>query len=237
MLRRGSKNGFTLLEILIVLVIISLISGMSIRGLRSLTKSDLRANTSRLSGAVRYLFDRASTTGKYHRLVIDVDEGRYWAEVSDDRFYIPREPETEASQKKLAELQAKLDDKERQTADMSAASGGFDMTKIQPQDFRPKKVRFGAFKETTLKAVKMKNTKVMDVFTPRLAEPVTKGRAYVYFFPLGQTEPAIIHLSDPAQETIYSLVVHPITGRVRIYNEYVQPRLDDQIDDVGNAVP
>ena len=237
MLRRASKSGFTLLEIMIVLVIVGLISGMSIRGLRSLAKSDLRASTSRLSGAVRYLFDRASTTGKYHRLVIDVDEGRYWAEVSDDRFYIPREPETESSQKKLAELQAKLDEKERQITDMSEAAGGFDMAKLQPQDFRPKKVRFGAFKETTLKAVKMKNTKVMDVFTPRVAEPVTKGRAYIYFFPLGQTEPAIVHLSDATQETVYSLVVHPITGRVRIYNEYVQPRLDDQVDDAGNAVP
>ena len=235
--RRSSRTGFTLLEILIVLVIVGLISGMGIRGLRSLTKTDLRSNTSRLSGAIRYLFDRASTTGKYHRLVIDVDEGRYWAEVSDDRFYLPREPETEASQKKLAALQAKQNEKDRFDAELSEASGGFDMTKLKPQDFRPKQVRFGAFKETTLKPVKMKNTKVMDVYTPRLAALVTKGRAYIYFFPLGQTEPAIIHLSDPAEDTIYSLVVHPITGRVRIYNEYVKPRFQDQVDDVGNPTP
>lgn len=233
----GRESGFTLLEILIVLVIVGLISGMSIRGLRSLAKSDLRSNTSRLSGAMRYLFDRASVTGKYHRLVIDVDEGRYWAEVSDDRFYIPREPETEASVKKLAALQAETDEKDRRRADLSEAAGGFDMSKVQPQDFRPKRVRFGAFKETTLKPVKLKNTKVMDVYTPRLSDPVIHGRAYIYFFPLGQTEPAIVHLSDPAGETIYSLVVHPITGRVRVYNEYVKPRLDEQVDDTGTAIP
>ncbi|MBC8131388.1 MAG: prepilin-type N-terminal cleavage/methylation domain-containing protein [Deltaproteobacteria bacterium] len=235
--RCRSKNGFTLLEILIVLVIVGLISGMSIRGLRSLAKTDLRSSTSRMSGAIRYLFDRASTTGKYHRLVIDVDEGRYWAEVSDDRFYIPREPETEASQKKLAQLQAQNEEKDRRKAEMSAAAGGFDMSKIEAEDFRPKKVRFGAFKETTLKPVRVKNTKIMDVYTPRLAEVVTQGRAYIYFFPLGQTEPAIVHLSDLKGETFYSLVVHPITGRVRIYNEYVKPRFDEQIDDVGNSVP
>ena len=111
------------------------------------------------------------------------------------------------------------------------------MSKLEAQDFRPKRVRFGAFKETTLKAVKMKNTKVMDVYTPRVADPVTHGRAYVYFFPLGQTEPAIVHLSDAEQKTMYSLVVHPITGRVRIYNEYVKPPFDDRVDDEGNAVP
>jgi general secretion pathway protein H len=237
MRRRGGRGGFTLLEILIVMVIVGLIAGMSIRGLRALAKSDLRASTSRMSGAIRYLFDRASTTGKYHRLVIDVDEGRYWAEISDDRFYIPREPETEASQKKLAELQAQLDEKDRKRIEMSEAAGGFDMSKIEPQDFRPKRVRFGAFKETTLKAVRLKNAKIMDVYTPRLADPVTHGRAYLYFFPLGQTESAIVHLSDQAEETIYSLVVHPITGRVRIYNEYVKPPFEDQVDDEGAHAP
>jgi general secretion pathway protein H len=237
MRRRGPQSGFTLLEILIVLVIVGLMAGMSIRGLRSLAKSDLRASASKLSGAIRYLFDRASTTGKYHRLVIDVDEGRYWAEISDDRFYIPREPDTEASQKKLAELQAQLDEKDRRRAEMSEAAGGFDMSKIEAQDFRPKRDRFGAFKETTLKPVLMKNTKVMDVYTPRLAEVVIHGRAYVYFFPLGQTEPAIIHLSDAEEHTIYSLVVHPITGRVRIYNEYVKPPFDGAVDDEGNQAP
>lgn len=237
MRRPRSHSGFTLLEILVVLVIVALMAGMSIRGLRALAKSDLRTSTSRLSGAMRYLFDRASTTGKYHRLVIDVDEGRYWAEVSDDRFYIPREPEDERTQKKRALVEAELDEKERQQAELSEAAGGADMSKVQVQDFRPKRVRFGAFKETTLKPVTMKNTRVMDVFTPRLAEPVVHGRAYVYFFPLGQTEAAIIHLSDPDGGTVYSLLLHPVTGRVRIVAEYVKPPVEDQIDDEGNPAP
>lgn len=239
MRRRVSHGarGFTLIELLVVLVIVALMAGIAIRGLRSLAKSDLRASTSRLSGAMRYLFDRASTTGKYHRLVIDVDQGRYWAEVSDDRFYIPREPEDERTQKRRAQVEAELDEKERQEAELSEAAGDADTTKVKVQDFRPKRVRFGAFKETTLKPVTMKNTKVMDVYTPRLAEPVVHGRAYVYFFPLGQAEAAIIHLSDATEGTIYSLVLHPITGRVRIFAEYVKPPIADQVDDEGNTAP
>ena len=235
--RRAPGAGFTLVEMLVVLLIIGLIAGMSIRGLRSLAKSDLRANTSHLSGAVRYLFDRASTTGKYHRLVIDVDQGRYWAEVSDDVFYMPRDPETETSAKKLEELEAKLDEKERHQKEMAEAAGDVDLSKVVPLDFRPKRARFGAFKETTLRPVTMKNTKVMDVFSPRVADLVTHGRAYIYFFPLGQVEPAIVHLSDPNEDSIYSLVIHPITGRVRVYNEYVKPPPDDRVDDEGNAAP
>ena len=149
-------------------------------------------------------------------------------------FYLPRDPETESSVKKLAALEADLDEKDARRKEMAVAAGDVDMSKVLPMDFRPKKARFGAFKESNLKPVTLKNTVVMDVFTPRVADPVTKGRAYVYFFPLGQTEPAVIHLSDPTQQTIYSLVVHPITGRVRIYNSYIEPPIDMRVDDEGN---
>lgn len=234
MRRRRAHSGFTLIEILVVLAIVGILAGLSIRGLRSLARSDLRASVSHVSGAIRYLFNRASTTGQYHRLVIDIDAGRYWAEVSDDMFYLPRDPETESSVKKLAALEADLDEKDARRKEMAVAAGDVDMSKVLPMDFRPKKARFGAFKESNLKPVTLKNTVVMDVFTPRVADPVTKGRAYVYFFPLGQTEPAVIHLSDPTQQTIYSLVVHPITGRVRIYNSYIEPPIDMRVDDEGN---
>jgi general secretion pathway protein H len=234
MRRRRAHSGFTLIEILVVLAIVGILAGLSIRGLRSLARSDLRASVSHLSGAIRYLFDRASTTGQYHRLVIDLETGRYWAEVSDDMFYLPRDPETESSAKKLAALESELDQKQARQKEMAQAAGDVDMSKVLPMDFRPKRARFGAFKETNLKPVTLKNTEVMDVFTPRVADPVTKGRAYIYFFPLGQTEPAIIHLSDPTQQTIYSLVVHPITGRVRIYNSYIEPPIDMRVDDEGN---
>lgn len=213
-----------------VLVIVGLIGGMAIRGMKALAKSELRTSTARLSGAMRYLFDRASTTGKYHRLVIDVDEGRYWAEVSDDRFYVPRE-ETEADRAKQAEADARRAEEETEAARRAQAAAGagsgrgsgssFDMERLKPQEFRPKRARFASFKESTLKPVRMKKTKVVDVYTPRLAAPISSGRAYVYFFPLGQAEAAVVHLSDPERRVFYSLVVHPVTGRVRVYDRWV----------------
>jgi general secretion pathway protein H len=196
---------------------------------------------------MRYLFDRASTTGKIHRLVIDMETGMYWAEVSDDRFFIPRE-ETEKDLRKREEREADEDADEKKKQDRAAreaengkgaaAGSSFDLSKLEVADFRPKRARFAAFKDLALKPVRLKKAKVRSVYTPRVTEPLTSGRAYVYFFPLGQTEPAIITLTDPeSDDTIYSLVVHPITGHVRVYNwEVFPPRGRDVVDDQGNLV-
>jgi hypothetical protein len=69
-----------------------------------------------------------------------------------------------------------------------------------------------------------------------MTDEVTSGRAYIYFFPMGQTEPAIVHLSDAKGETFYSIVVHPITGRVKIYDQYVNPPYNERYDDQGNRI-
>jgi general secretion pathway protein H len=244
--RRDGRGGFTLIEMLAVLAIFALMIGSAARGFRSLAKSDLRTSAAKMSGAVKYLFDRASTTGKHHRLVIDLNDGRYWAEVSDDRFYSPKEAETPEEVRRREEKEAQEDDdakrklEERANAEANGAAlppgSSFDLSKLDMGDFRPKRARFAAFKETALKPMTLKNVKVRSVFTPRLTDPVTSGRAYVYFFPLGQTEPAIITLSDPSGDAVYSLVVHPITGRVRIYDREIRPPAGDQFDDEGKRV-
>ena len=69
---------------MIVFAIGALLVGGAVQGFRSLRKANLREASTQLSGAMRYLFDRASTTGKIHRLVIDIENRMYWAEVSDE---------------------------------------------------------------------------------------------------------------------------------------------------------
>jgi len=72
-------QGVTLIEIMVALVLVGLIVVGAVSGLRSLAKSDLRESASHLAGAIRYVFDRASTSGRAHRLVFDFDTGKYWA--------------------------------------------------------------------------------------------------------------------------------------------------------------
>jgi general secretion pathway protein H len=241
--RRARQGGFTLIEIMIVLAIIALVGSLGIRGFRALSRSDLRSSATNLAGAMRFLFDRASTTGKVHRLVLDLEKGRYWAEVSDDKFFIPRDTESPEALRRREDLEAKEDEtarlKEEKRAaelaasDSSGSGSSFDLAKLEVGEFKPKRARFAAFKEMAIKPVTLKKAVLHSVYTPRLTEAVTSGRAYVYFFPLGQTEPAIITLTDLAGEAFFSLVAHPITGRVRVYNEEVKPPAGGPTDDEG----
>ena len=212
-------QGFTLIEVMVVFAIVALLVGASVQGFRSLRKADLREATTQLSGSMRYLFDRASTTGKIHRLVIDMEQGMYWAEVSDDRFYIPRDSESAEALREREDKEAEQDEEEAKKREQAA------------------RARFAAFKDLAIKPVRLKKTKVRSVYTPRVTEPLTSGRAYIYFFPLGQTEPAIVTMSNPEGDTVFSLVVHPITGRVRIYNQEVEPPAGrTTYDDEGKQV-
>jgi prepilin-type N-terminal cleavage/methylation domain-containing protein len=236
---RSRDAAFTLIELMVALAVIALIMGVAVRGMRSMLKSDLRATSIKMAGAIRYLFDRASTTGKIHRLVIDFEQGRYWAEVSDDRFYMPRERETDETREQVAEEEAaEAEEKKKEEEAQLQSEGQVDMSKYIPQEFKPQRARFSAFKEMAVKPVQVKGgIKITGLFTPRLAQPQTTGRGYIYFFPLGLTEAAQVYLSDDdGQQSFYSLVVHPLTGRVRVHNTFVQPPVEEQYDDEGNKL-
>jgi general secretion pathway protein H len=238
---RPGDGGFTLLEMMFVLGLVGLLSASVVTGFRSFAKSELRGSASKLAGAIRYLFDRASTTGKIHRLVFDFEAGKYWAEVSDDRFFMPRERETEESRQRETEEEA-----ERLRQQQEAEARGtpmpdseeelIDPSRYQPTEWKPKRARFEMFAEQALKTVEMRNAKLAGLFTPRYAQPVATGKGYLYFFPLGQTEPAIVHVSDPEGDSFFSLLVHPLNGRVQVQAGYVAPRVEEQFDDEGTRI-
>jgi len=222
---------------MIVLAIVALFTVVTVTGLRSLFKTDLRATATRMAGSIRYLFDRASTTGRVHRLVLDFDNGKYWAEVSDDQFILGSGKETEESRKKEAEKIAKEEEAKREAAEKEASYGTSQIpTRYLPKPFTPKRAKFDAFRETAVKPITLKSGVVLaDIYTPRLLKPLAEGKGYIYFFPMGMTEAAVIHLSD-GKQTFYSLIVHPLTGRVSVKNSFVEANTGEQLDDSGKAI-
>ena len=89
---------------------------------------------------------------------------------------------------------------------------------------RPK-ASFKPLQNVVARTIKLKGgVKVASVITPRLSTAITAGFAYVYFFPQGHSEPAIIYFTDAEGEETYSVVLHPLTGRAVVYPcEYAVP--------------
>jgi general secretion pathway protein H len=236
--QRGGVRGFTFVEILVVITIVGLMMGASVYSFRAVTKSELRGSASKLAGAIRYCFDRSVTTGSYYRIVLDLDGNKYWAERSDERMYLTRGKENSpgrgqafdvaADEAKRSEEEKKFDEQLQSLAGTAAI--------IDPPP-RPKRAKFQTFKDATLPQVKLGRARLTDVLTPRQPEPYSKGRAYLYFFPDGHTENAIVRLSDG--DSWYSLVIHPLTGRVEVRPEKVETRSDfGERDEEGrNVVP
>jgi len=61
---------------------------------------------------------------------------------------------------------------------------------------------------------------------------VDEGKAYIYFFPGGLAEHAIVQLSD-GDDRVYSVETHPISGRAVIYNFPVDP--EEELDELQEA--
>lgn len=79
--RGGEKAGFTLVEIVVVMVLISLFMVFSVPLFSNIGTSSLDSSARRLSGTIKYLFNESAISGLEYRLIYDLDRGTYRAQV------------------------------------------------------------------------------------------------------------------------------------------------------------
>ena len=72
-----SDRGFTLLEVLAVVLLLALLTTTVLPQVTLRTGADLEAESRALAGTLEYAFERAAATGETHRVVLDFDEQWY----------------------------------------------------------------------------------------------------------------------------------------------------------------
>jgi general secretion pathway protein H len=226
---RFGARGLTLVEVLIVVVLIALLTGGTVMGPGLLKASRVRAAATMLVSAVRLAQNRTNTTGKPVRLVLDLDKRRASLEEGETNSFVRQkggiaggaDAVDEAEKKARAETERILEGPKSQRAK-------FTPLKVLSDPSDPTQGReFGS------------GVQIASVETDHDEEPVTQGRAYVYFWPGGFTERAIIRLkrTDSSEDGL-AVVISALNGRAAIQHgkgEFPPPREDPEGMGIGLA--
>ncbi len=230
----------TLIEVLIVMALIALILSAVVIGSGQMASSRLRHSSTMVTGAIRIGFSRATASSKTVRLVFDFGDNQtpasIWLEEGDQPHLVQSKDTSGtggAAASTMAEKQA-LEDSGRILKGPTAPRTAF--KEIDAMGLVASEPGKGH------KALE-RGIKIRRIQTAHDDEPRKEGRAYLYFWPGGQTETASIQLkagdSDEEAGTV-TLIVSPLTGKVTIKDGAVEmPKpLDDkeksEREDPGN---
>jgi type II secretion system protein H len=79
-IRNPQSDGFTLVELLIVIAVLGLMLALTIPKLGEIGEANLKRSARHLTGMVRFLRDHAQATKEVYRIKFDIQSGHYWAE-------------------------------------------------------------------------------------------------------------------------------------------------------------
>ncbi|MBK6917639.1 MAG: prepilin-type N-terminal cleavage/methylation domain-containing protein [Deltaproteobacteria bacterium] len=259
-LHRRRQAGITLIEILIVLAVLGLMVGMLVVGFGAGKQAEVGRATNQIANTIRYGFDKARVSGSYYRLLIDLEDGSFTLQEGDDAMYLPatnrdgeivqvdeRKLEERADRDKRAEESFNRSVQSaayRDDPDAAGGSGGdAEVYQAQPRKVpRRKPPLFGAFEEEntltglTKPVALPEGVHVSYVRTADDLEPITKGQASLYFFPRGRTQKAHIQITSDDDTVAYTIVVEPLTGRVKVVDGLEDLQLPDDIHDEKDAL-
>ncbi len=242
--RRALSRGLTLLEVLIVVTLIGLLSGAVVVGMGSATNAKLKAGSTLVASSIRAAYSRSAATSRPVRVVFDFDQQRVWLEEGSGRMLARTadpmltggaDPATAAEQAAAQQADSILKGPKapkptfrpvRQLGledDAASAAAAASIAAAAAATANP-----GAAVAPTSTAPAApasygralgSGIRFREVHATHQAAPARSGRAYLYVWPGGQTETAYVQVAkgeNPSDADTLTLVVHPLTGRVRL---------------------
>ena len=219
------RQGMTLIEVMIVIMIIAVVAGGLTMGIGAINRSKLRGSCMTIGAAARFAFHRAVSQGNTVRIRLDFTENAVSLEEAHGAMTINRNPEEDETEEDDAVVDPWAAAAARLDGTLGANLGRSAFGPITDEDgdaidrFTPRP---------------LENVAIVQLFTPHEPEPRTSGVGYIYFFPGGRAEGAVVQLAD-ADEHVYTVSLHPLTGRPTIvpYAEEPEDIEDEDLRDPG----
>lgn len=204
------ERGLTLIELLVTIALISVVTTGAVVGSGAIVNSRMRGAASMITGAVRIAFTRASATSRPNRLVFDIDNGAVLLEETNDTLTVRKDDATGGA--------AAATTGERDAIETAARI----MKGPQAPRARFSPVRALGFNDPDTSGGRPigKGVRFRKIETAHAPDGQTSGRAYLYFWPGGQTERASIQLARSAsgeEDEGMTILVSGLTGRVRTF--------------------
>ncbi len=233
----------TLVEILIVVAILAVVATGITLGFSALHRTKLRSAAMDIVAASRFAYHRAVTRGKTVRIVFDLDahtmaieeaHGHITLSADEDREL--DEDEDTAAVDPWEAARARLDDAYganlgRPAFEPIRGSNGEPIRRYRPHQLPVSEGRRARSGEPDPARAAVH---IVRLSTPHEPEPREQGRGYVYYFPGGRTEHAVVQIADRSRETVYSVEIHPLTGHAKVYPYAFEPEelLDEDLSEV-----
>jgi general secretion pathway protein H len=206
---RGGERGLTLIEVVIAIALIGLLTASLLFGKNMLVGSRVKSAATLIVSSVRFGMARANSTGRPARLVIDFDKKQLVIEEAAGSLMLREKGEDQtggADPATAAETKARLE-AERIIEGPHAPRAKFGkLSNVK-----------GAIEELAKGRPLGDGVEVVSVRTEHDDEPLHEGRAYIYFWPGGTTERAVVQLKKAGdKEAALTVVLSPLTGRAKI---------------------
>ena len=186
----SQTRGFTLIEILLVIVIIALLASTVVPNVTKVFRASVKSSVRRYASLVRYAYDQAVFTGRVHRIVLDLDRQAWHVEVAQAGT-LPLNPDLAREQS--AEERGKSEEEFTPVKSqlVSSLPSGVEIRKVESWRLGPK----GTFATKGLVSIYTFPSGLVDEATVELAEA---GREKMQSF---------------------KITTNSITGRVKIVAE------------------
>lgn len=228
---RGRSRATTLVEVLIAVALITILAGAVLFGSGFLGGSRERAGATMIVSAVRMGLARANTTGRPARLVFDLDEHKLTLEETSSLIMARVKDDGNAeTENEAAGADPVADLEEEAKAEAAEIIEG---PRAPKPSFSPVQ-QFAAEEEGEASGRSLgQGVNFRYVQTEHDGAELREGRAYLYFWPGGETEHAVIHLGREGSDGL-SVRVSALTGRAKIEqgaSELPEPRSDGEISE------
>jgi prepilin-type N-terminal cleavage/methylation domain-containing protein len=222
-------RGFTLMEVMLVIALAALLGSAAVAGLSSVRRGQLRESAFGVASMLRRGYVHALTSGRTTRLVIPLGVDRAQLQIEDtddahvmdvaDPFHASGTAGTSDDAERLARRAADLIASGRPRAPRAEFAAH--------TDDHDSRLRF-LFQPWALKG----SVTVTRLYTQHEPDAREQGTGHVYFWPGGTAERAVVQIRNPNGD-VFSVVLHALTGRSRIYNHAVDLQNNDE-DDTAN---